>query len=85
MGKPAALPQADLRGHPRTAGAAIQTGRYRLHLRQRRIEAALEQARAAAGEKNVGIWGGASILQQYPRAGLLGELQIHPGAASIAS
>ena len=41
------------------------------------IEAALEQARAAAGDKNVGVWGGADIIKQYLGAGLLGELQIH--------
>ena len=41
------------------------------------IEAALELARAAAGDKNVGIWGGANIIRAYLRAGLLDELQIH--------
>src|SRR5512145_1527739 len=33
------------------------------------IEAALELARAAAGDKNVGIWGGADIVRQYLKAG----------------
>ena len=41
------------------------------------IEAALEQARAAAGDKNVSVAGGADVAQQYLRAGLLDELQIH--------
>jgi dihydrofolate reductase len=41
------------------------------------IEAALELARAAAGDKNVGIWGGANIFREYLRAGLLDEMQIH--------
>jgi dihydrofolate reductase len=41
------------------------------------IEAALEQARAAAEEKDVLLAGGASIVQQYLTAGLLDELQIH--------
>ena len=41
------------------------------------IEAALEQARAAAEEKDVLLAGGASIVQQYLKAGLLDELQIH--------
>jgi len=40
------------------------------------IEAALELARAAAGDKNVGIWGGANIMRQYLKAGLLDEMQI---------
>jgi dihydrofolate reductase len=41
------------------------------------IEAALELARAAAGDKNVGIWGGANIMRQYLKAGLLDEMHIH--------
>jgi dihydrofolate reductase len=41
------------------------------------IESALEQARAAAGGKDVLIAGGAEIAQQYLRAGLLDELQVH--------
>ena len=41
------------------------------------IEAALEQARAAAGDKDVSVAGGASVAQQYLNAGLLDELQIH--------
>jgi dihydrofolate reductase len=40
------------------------------------IEAALELARAAAGDKNVGIWGGANIIRQYLKAGLLDELHL---------
>jgi dihydrofolate reductase len=41
------------------------------------IEAALDRARSAAGEKNVAIAGGANVAQQYLRAGLLDEIQIH--------
>jgi dihydrofolate reductase len=41
------------------------------------IEAALEQARAAAGDKDVGIGGGANVAQQYLQAGLLDEMQLH--------
>jgi dihydrofolate reductase len=41
------------------------------------IEAALEQARAAAGDKDVSVGGGASVIQQYLNAGLLDELQVH--------
>ena len=41
------------------------------------IESGLAQARAAAGDKNVGIWGGANIVRQYLKAGLLDEMQIH--------
>ena len=41
------------------------------------IERALELARDAAGDKDVQISGGADVAQQYLRAGLLDELQIH--------
>jgi dihydrofolate reductase len=41
------------------------------------IESALEQARAAAGDKDVAIAGGANAIQQYLSAGLVDELQIH--------
>jgi dihydrofolate reductase len=41
------------------------------------IESALEQARAAAGDKDISLSGGASVLQQYLKAKLLDELQIH--------
>src|SRR6476659_3791948 len=41
------------------------------------IEAAIEQARAAAGDKDVHLAGGASVVQQYLKAGFLDELQVH--------
>src|ERR1051325_8770606 len=41
------------------------------------IEAALEQARAAAGDQDVSIAGGASTVNQYLAAGLLDELHLH--------
>jgi dihydrofolate reductase len=41
------------------------------------IDAALEQARAAAGDRDVRIAGGASAIRQYLAAGLLDELQLH--------
>jgi dihydrofolate reductase len=41
------------------------------------IERALEQAKAAAGEKTVAVMGGAEIGQQFIRAGLIDELSIH--------
>lgn len=40
-------------------------------------EAALEQAKTAAGDKDVGLVGGANLAQQYLNAGLLDELLIH--------
>jgi dihydrofolate reductase len=41
------------------------------------IESALAQARAAAGEKDILIAGGANVAQQYLKAGLLDEIQLH--------
>jgi dihydrofolate reductase len=41
------------------------------------FESALEQARTAAGDKDVAIAGGASAVQQYLAAGLLDELYLH--------
>jgi dihydrofolate reductase len=41
------------------------------------IESALEQARSAAGEKDVAIAGGAHTVQQYLRSGMLDELYLH--------
>jgi dihydrofolate reductase len=41
------------------------------------IESALDQARAAAGDKDVVIGGGGQAVQQYLAAGLVHEFQIH--------
>jgi dihydrofolate reductase len=41
------------------------------------VEAAVEAARAAAGDKDVHISGGAEIVQQCISAGLVDELQLH--------
>lgn len=40
------------------------------------IESALRQARAAAGDRDVRISGGANLIQQYLRAGLVDELSL---------
>ena len=41
------------------------------------IESALEQARAAAGDGDVAVAGGADVVQQYLEAGLIDEMQLH--------
>jgi dihydrofolate reductase len=41
------------------------------------IEAAVEQARLAAGERDVAVAGGADVIQQALAAGLVDELQVH--------
>jgi dihydrofolate reductase len=40
------------------------------------IESALEQARVAAGERDIRIAGGADVIQQYLSAGVVDELEI---------
>jgi len=41
------------------------------------IESALAQAKAAAGEKDVAVMGGAEVGQRYLSAGLVDEISIH--------
>lgn len=41
------------------------------------IESALEQARDAASGKDIMLWGGAQVANQYLAAGLLDELELH--------
>lgn len=41
------------------------------------IEAALERAKEAAGNEDVGLWGGGGVINQYLAAGLLDELELH--------
>jgi dihydrofolate reductase len=49
------------------------------------IESALTQARDVAGEKDVSIGGGARVAQQYLRAGLVDELQLHYAPVLLGS
>jgi dihydrofolate reductase len=49
------------------------------------IEAALTAAKAAAGERNVSIQGGAQTINQYLAAGLLDELWLHIVPVAIGS
>ena len=41
------------------------------------IEAAMEKARAAAGDQDVMIGGGANVIQQYLSAGMVDEFELH--------
>ena len=41
------------------------------------LETAIDQAQTAAGDKDVSIGGGANTIQQFLRAGLVDELQVH--------
>ena len=55
---------------PREGGTTV-------HVVTEGIHAALEQARAAAGERNVAVAGGASTVNQFLAAGLIDELRVH--------
>ena len=41
------------------------------------IESALEQAKTAAGDKDISLAGGANAIQQFIKAGLTDEIEIH--------
>jgi hypothetical protein len=41
------------------------------------IETAVEQARAAAGDRDVSLAGGANVIQQALQAGLVDEMELH--------
>ncbi|GAA4734625.1 dihydrofolate reductase family protein [Phytohabitans rumicis] len=49
------------------------------------IESALAQARAAAGEQDVAIAGGASTVNQYLRAGHIDELRTHVAPVTLGA
>jgi dihydrofolate reductase len=49
------------------------------------IESALEQARAAAGDGDVAIAGGAGTVNQYLAAGLIDELRVHVAPVTLGA
>jgi dihydrofolate reductase len=49
------------------------------------ITSALDQARMAAGGKDVRLWGGSHLAQQYLAAGLLDELELHVGPVLLGA
>ncbi|MFI6820729.1 dihydrofolate reductase family protein [Micromonospora sp. NPDC050187] len=49
------------------------------------IHAALDQARAAAGDRDVAIAGGAATVNQYLAAGLIDELRTHIAPVTLAA
>jgi dihydrofolate reductase len=72
--------------HPLSASVFVLTrrgpdevppGKTRFTFVSNGIESALRQAKAAAGNKDVMVMGGASIAQQYLAAGLLDEVRLH--------
>jgi dihydrofolate reductase len=61
--------------HPRDA--VQMEGGTTFHFVTDGIASALEQARRAAGGKDVMLWGGAQVVQQYLAAGLLDVLELN--------
>jgi dihydrofolate reductase len=55
----------------------VKQGGTTFHFVTDGIGSALEQARAAAGDQDISLAGGAAEAQQYLAAGLLDELQLH--------
>ena len=55
----------------------VMTGGTTFHFVTDGIESALSQARAAAGDRDVLIHGGATTLNEYLAAGLVEELRLH--------
>jgi dihydrofolate reductase len=53
------------------------TGGTTFHFVTDGITSALEQAKNAAGDRDVMLWGGAQVVNQYLAAGLLDELELH--------
>jgi dihydrofolate reductase len=72
---PFGVPVFVLTHHPRQT--VEKQGGTTFHFVTDGIESALEQARAAAGDRDVGIAGGADVVQQSLAAGLVDELQLH--------
>ncbi len=69
------MPVFVLTNHPREP--LVKAGGTTFHFVTDGIESALAQARAAAGERDVALAGGAQLAQQYLRAGLVDEIQLH--------
>jgi dihydrofolate reductase len=49
------------------------------------IQAALERARAEAGDRNISVAGGARTVNQFLEAGLLDELRLHVTARILGA
>lgn len=57
--------------------SVVMAGGTTFHFVTDGIESALKRARDAAGDRSVAVAGGASTVQQFIRAGLLDELNMH--------
>lgn len=79
---PYKIPHFVLTHHAR---ATVQRHGAQFHFVTEGLESVLEQARAAAGDRNVYIAGGADTTQQFLRAGLLDEIQLHVAPVLLGS
>ena len=61
--------------HPREA--VEMEGGTTYHFVTDGLESALDQAKKAAGGKDVLLWGGGEIIKQYLATGLLDEIELH--------
>ena len=77
VGRRSAVPRAGVRAHASRARDRGQAGRNDVHVRHRRHRVRARAGPRGRGEKDVALAGGADVAQQYLRAGLLDELQIH--------
>lgn len=68
------VPVFVLTHHPRAS--FTMEGGTTFHFVTDGIDAALERAREAAGERDIRVGGGASVIRQYLQAGLLDELHL---------
>lgn len=68
------------------ARASLQmAGGTKFHFVTEGIHAALEQARAAAGERDVRVGGGVETIRQYLRAGLIDEMHLALSSVLLGS
>ena len=74
VGRQPAAPTFILTDHPRDP--LVMEGGTTFHFVTDGIEAALDQAKAAAGSKDVKIGGGVSTIRQYLQAGLVDEMHL---------
>jgi dihydrofolate reductase len=77
VGRQPSLPHAGLCADPPSPRAAGDGGRHPFFFVVDGIESALEQAKQAAGDRDVLLGGGASVVQQYLAAGLVDEFELH--------
>jgi dihydrofolate reductase len=77
VGRQPSLPHAGLCADPPSREPLEMEGGTTFFFVVDGIESALEQAKQAAGDRDVLLGGGASVVQQYLAAGLVDEFELH--------